>query len=274
MKLSRACVVLMCVALPALCASVAAQTFPTKPVRWVIPFPPGGGTDTISRTLAQKLTEIWGHQVIADNRPGSGGTIGMAIAAKLPPDGYNLVLGQLANVAIAPALYPKLQYRSRERLHADQSRAEVAAHPRRASFGSREEREGADRARAREARFDHVRFARQRHHRPSRHRAHQERRQSEDDAHPVQRRGSGVHRSSRRRDRGVHEQHSAGDSDDEGRARSRARRERRGAHPHAARRADDRRERTSRLRGHELVRRHGAGGRTEGPSRHAFMATW
>ena len=71
--------------------------------------PPGGGTDTISRTLAQKLTEIWGHQVISDNRPGSGGAIGMAIAAKLPPDGYNLVLGQLANVAIAPALYPKLQ---------------------------------------------------------------------------------------------------------------------------------------------------------------------
>ncbi len=110
MKFSRACVVLTCVALPALCASVGAQTFPTKPVRWVIPFPPGGGTDTISRTLSQKLTEIWGHQVISDNRPGSGGTIGMAIAAKLPPDGYNLVLGQLANVAIAPALYPKLQY--------------------------------------------------------------------------------------------------------------------------------------------------------------------
>jgi tripartite-type tricarboxylate transporter receptor subunit TctC len=97
-------------AVPALSGGVAAQTFPTKPVRWVIPFPPGGGTDTISRTLAQKLTEAWGQQVIADNRPGSGGTIGMAIAAKLPPDGYNLVLGQLANVAIAPALYPKLQY--------------------------------------------------------------------------------------------------------------------------------------------------------------------
>ena len=75
-----------------------------------MPFPPGGGTDTISRTLTQKLSESWGQQVIADNRPGSGGTIGMAIAAKLPPDGYNVVLGQLANLAIAPALYPKLQY--------------------------------------------------------------------------------------------------------------------------------------------------------------------
>ena len=91
--------------------AVAQQSYqPTKPVRWIVPFPPGGGTDTISRTLALKLSEQWGQQVIADNRPGSGGVIGMAIAAKLPPDGYNFVLGQLANVAIAPALYPKLQY--------------------------------------------------------------------------------------------------------------------------------------------------------------------
>ena len=97
------------------CAVISAPvygqaTYPSKPVRWVIPFPPGGGTDVISRTLAQKLTELWGQQVIADNRPGSGGTIGLAAAAKLPADGYNIVLGQLANVAIAPALYPKLPY--------------------------------------------------------------------------------------------------------------------------------------------------------------------
>jgi tripartite-type tricarboxylate transporter receptor subunit TctC len=87
-----------------------AEGYPTKPIRWIIPFPPGGGTDVISRTLAQKLTESWGQQVIADNRPGSGGTIGLAAAAKLPADGYTLVLGQLANVAIAPALYAKLPY--------------------------------------------------------------------------------------------------------------------------------------------------------------------
>ena len=90
--------------------SAAAQTYPGKPIRWIIPFPPGGGTDVISRTLATELTKSWGQQVIADNRPGSGGTIGLAQAAKLPPDGYNLVLGQLANVAIAPALYSKLPY--------------------------------------------------------------------------------------------------------------------------------------------------------------------
>jgi tripartite-type tricarboxylate transporter receptor subunit TctC len=101
---------LLCAAFAAFAGAAPAQSFPTKPVRWVIPFPPGGGTDTISRTLAQKLSETWHQQVIADNRPGSGGTIGLAIAAKMPADGYNLVLGQLANVAIAPALYPKLQY--------------------------------------------------------------------------------------------------------------------------------------------------------------------
>ena len=91
-------------------SGLAAEAYPSKPVRWIIPFPPGGGTDVISRNLAQELTKLWGQQVIADNRPGSGGTIGLAAAAKLPADGYTLVLGQLANVAIAPALYPKLPY--------------------------------------------------------------------------------------------------------------------------------------------------------------------
>ena len=103
-----------CAAVAFSCCAVAAYAqapaYPAKPIRWIVPFPPGGGTDTISRTLAQKLTESWGQQVIADNRPGSGGTIGLAAAAKLPADGYNVVLGQLANVAIAPALYAKLPY--------------------------------------------------------------------------------------------------------------------------------------------------------------------
>src|SRR3954463_2460457 len=91
-------------------AAVAADTYPAKPVRWVVPFPPGGGTDLISRTIASKLSELWGTQVVADNRPGGGGTIGLGIAAKTPPDGYTIVLGQASNVAVAPALYAKLPY--------------------------------------------------------------------------------------------------------------------------------------------------------------------
>lgn len=88
----------------------AADGYPAKPVRWIIPFPPGGGTDLISRTVAAKLGEAWNVQVIPDNRPGSGGTLGMAAAARLPADGYHVVLGQASNIAVAPGLYPKLPY--------------------------------------------------------------------------------------------------------------------------------------------------------------------
>jgi tripartite-type tricarboxylate transporter receptor subunit TctC len=90
--------------------AAAAQNYPTKVVRWIAPFPPGGGTDVISRAIAQKLTEAWGQQVIVENRPGSGGTIGLAAVAKSPPDGYTIALGQLANMGIAPGLYAKLPY--------------------------------------------------------------------------------------------------------------------------------------------------------------------
>ena len=91
-------------------ATAAADTYPAKPVRWIVPFPPGGGTDLISRTVAAKLAEAWKVQVVPDNRPGSGGTIGMNAAAKSPADGYTIVLGQASNVAVAPGLYAKLPY--------------------------------------------------------------------------------------------------------------------------------------------------------------------
>lgn len=87
-----------------------AQQYPAKPVRWIVPMPPGGGTDMISRTVTQKLTELWGVQVVPDNRPGAGGTIGLEAAARAPNDGYTIVLAQAANVAVAPGLYSKLSY--------------------------------------------------------------------------------------------------------------------------------------------------------------------
>ena len=94
-----------------LCATaVSAQGYPSKPVRWIVPFPPGGGTDLISRTLAAKLGELWNVQVVADNRPGGGGTIGMGIAAKTPADGYTIVLGQASNITVAQGLYDKIPY--------------------------------------------------------------------------------------------------------------------------------------------------------------------
>jgi len=83
---------------------VAAQAYPSKPLRIIIPFPPGGATDIGGRYIAQKLGEAFGQQVVPDNRGGANGTIGMELAAKAPPDGHTLVLGQTGNLAISPGL--------------------------------------------------------------------------------------------------------------------------------------------------------------------------
>jgi hypothetical protein len=82
---------------------VAAQ-YPSKPLRIIVPFPPGAATDLGGRYLAQKLGESFGQQVIPDNRPGANGTIGLELAAKAPPDGRTLVLGQTGNPAISPGI--------------------------------------------------------------------------------------------------------------------------------------------------------------------------
>jgi tripartite-type tricarboxylate transporter receptor subunit TctC len=87
-----------------------AQGYPAKTVRVIVPYPPGGGTDTIARPLAQKLTESFGQQVIIDNRGGAGGNVGMELAARAAPDGYTLVIGLTAQLAVNPALYRKLPY--------------------------------------------------------------------------------------------------------------------------------------------------------------------
>ena len=89
---------------------VLAQNYPTKTIRLVLPYPPGGGTDIIARPLAQRLTEGLGQQVIVDNRAGAGGNLGMESVAKTPPDGYTILLALNAQWAINPSLYPKLPY--------------------------------------------------------------------------------------------------------------------------------------------------------------------
>jgi tripartite-type tricarboxylate transporter receptor subunit TctC len=83
---------------------VAAQAYPSRPLRIIIPFPPGGATDIGGRYVAQKLGEAFGQQAIPDNRPGANGTIGLELAAKAPPDGHTLVIGQTGNLAISPSL--------------------------------------------------------------------------------------------------------------------------------------------------------------------------
>ena len=91
-------------------AHAATQSFPSKPVRIIVPFTPGAGTDIVGRAIAQALTEAWHQSIIVDNRPGAGGTIAGEVVAKANPDGYTLMLGNVSTLAIARSLYPKLPY--------------------------------------------------------------------------------------------------------------------------------------------------------------------
>ena len=97
-------------ALAALLSPAQAQQFPTKPIRIVVPFPPGGFSDVFSRIIGQKMNESWGQQVVVDNRPGAGGNIGADIVAKSPPDGYTLCMGTIGTHAINATLFSKLPY--------------------------------------------------------------------------------------------------------------------------------------------------------------------
>ena len=87
-----------------------AQAFPSKPVKLVIPFPPGGSLDAAGRAIADKLTQMWGQSVVVDNKPGAGGNIGADFVAKSAPDGYTVVMGALSTHAVNPSLYPKMPY--------------------------------------------------------------------------------------------------------------------------------------------------------------------
>ena len=109
--MSRALFVLLVVTASLLAAiNAAAQSYPAKPIRLIIPFPPGGATDIIGRTLAQKLTAQLGQTVLVDNKPGAGGTLGSAEAAKAASDGYTLLLATTSTHSIAPLLYKNIPY--------------------------------------------------------------------------------------------------------------------------------------------------------------------
>ena len=104
-KLLLACCVALC-----LRSAIAADAYPERPVRMLVPFAPGGPTDLIGRVLAQQLTDIWGKSVVVDNRAGAGGTIAVETAVKAAPDGYTLLFGSTSTFAVNPALYEKLSY--------------------------------------------------------------------------------------------------------------------------------------------------------------------
>lgn len=93
-----------------LAGQAAAQSYPTKPIRLIVPFAVGGGTDIPARVLAAKMSEILGQQIVVDNRPGAGGNVGTDMAAKSPADGYTIMLGSISSLAINPGLYSKMPY--------------------------------------------------------------------------------------------------------------------------------------------------------------------
>ena len=95
-------------AMACLCADAGAQAYPDKPVRIVVAFPAGGGTDIVARVVGQKLTEQWGHQVLVDNRAGASGTIGTELAARAAPDGHTLFMGTMGNLSVNKHLFPKM----------------------------------------------------------------------------------------------------------------------------------------------------------------------
>jgi tripartite-type tricarboxylate transporter receptor subunit TctC len=97
-------------ALATLCLSAFSQSYPTKPIRMVVPFPAGGATDILARALSQKLGEKIGQTVVVENRPGAGGTIGADAASKSAADGYTLLLATSSTHSIGPAINPKIPY--------------------------------------------------------------------------------------------------------------------------------------------------------------------
>lgn len=107
-------VVLRCAlaAMSVLTGFASAQQYPTKAIRMIVPFAPGGPNDTLARIVGQRLTEQWGQTVVIENRGGAGGTIGLETVSRLPADGYSIAMGGSSNIAVAPSLYKKLPYDS------------------------------------------------------------------------------------------------------------------------------------------------------------------
>jgi tripartite-type tricarboxylate transporter receptor subunit TctC len=101
---------LLALLLAACATAAAAQPYPSRPVRIVIGFPPGGGIDTVARLLGPKIAESWGQPIVVENRPGGGGVLGTEVVAKSAPDGHTLFFGTMGNLAVNPAFLPNLPF--------------------------------------------------------------------------------------------------------------------------------------------------------------------
>ena len=110
--LTRLAQLALTAALTTVSFAAASQAYPDKPIKILIPFPPGGGTDFVSRMVGTKLGELTGWQIVLENRPGAGGNLAIEAASKAPADGYTLVMGQTDNMMLGPWLYTNLSYDS------------------------------------------------------------------------------------------------------------------------------------------------------------------
>ena len=100
----------LCVWVAAAMPALAQEHFPNRPIRWIVPSPPGGGTDAVSRIMAPRLIELWKQQIVIDNRGGVQGSLGTALAAKSAPDGYTIVFAYSGPVAVNPHIYREVGY--------------------------------------------------------------------------------------------------------------------------------------------------------------------
>lgn len=114
LDLRRLYVMLSCVAVAGLATEAAGEAYPAKPIRMLVGFAPGGGTDVVARILAPKLTEAWGQQVVIDNRAGATGTIAAGVVAHAPPDGYTILMGHASTNTVAPSLFARLPFDPRK----------------------------------------------------------------------------------------------------------------------------------------------------------------
>ena len=146
---------------PSAATHAAEAPYPNRPIRMIVPYPPGGSTDPTARAYGSWLSDKLGVPVVIDNRPGAGSTIGHALGAKAPPDGYTLLLGTSAGLVVSPAFGTKLAYDPIKDFAPIGLGVYVpfllVMHPER----PREEREGPHRSRQSEARQDQLRLARE-----------------------------------------------------------------------------------------------------------------
>jgi len=112
--LRRAVLVALIAAAVAPSVTLAAEPWPSRPIRMIVPFTPGGSTDILGRAIAARLSEALGQPVVVENRPGAGGSIGATEAARSPGDGYTLLMGHIGTLAVNPSLYPNLPYDPRK----------------------------------------------------------------------------------------------------------------------------------------------------------------